>query len=93
MSSTAIAESFTGRSRRGEPVWELAMNYPLQGDWTEEEYLALETNRLVEFSDGFLEFLPMPSLIHQLIADFLHGLPGFEVSVSAVFAAADAETN
>ena len=40
-----------------------------QTHWTEEEYLALETNRLVEFIDGKLEELPMPDYIHQTIAD------------------------
>jgi Uma2 family endonuclease len=61
-------------SRRGEPAWELAMLFPDQGEWTEEEYLALDTNRLIELSDGCLEFLPMPTIFHQLIAKFLFGV-------------------
>lgn len=61
------------RSRRGEPTWELAaLEYPYQGDWTEQEYLALGTNWMVEFSDGFVEFLPMPTVFHQLTVEFLH---------------------
>ncbi len=36
--------------------------------WTEEEYLALETNYLIEFNDGILEVLPMPDFFHQSIA-------------------------
>jgi Uma2 family endonuclease len=56
----------------GEPVWEIATLYPDQGHWTEEEYLALDTNRLIEFTNGRLEFLPMPTPFHQLILDFLH---------------------
>src|SRR5713101_5604869 len=60
--------------RRGEPAWEVALLYPPQGEWTEAEYLGLDTNRLVELSDGFLEVLPMPTIFHQLIVDFLHGL-------------------
>jgi hypothetical protein len=42
-----------------------------QGLWSEEEYLALETNHLVEFSDGYLEVLPMVTLFHQRIVDYL----------------------
>src|SRR5208337_4292283 len=58
-------------SQRGEPVWELARLYPNQGEWKEADYLALETSRMVELSDGCLEFLPMPSVLHQLIVKFL----------------------
>src|SRR6516162_10299160 len=59
-------------SRRGEPAWEIALLYPPQGNWSEAEYLALGTNRLVELSDGCLEFLPMPTVFHQLLAQFLY---------------------
>jgi len=58
-------------SRRGEPAWEIALLYPTQGNWSESEYLALGTNHLVEFSDGCLEVLPMPSPFHQFIVDYL----------------------
>lgn len=56
-----------------QPVWELATLYPAQGTWTEEEYLALtdKTNRLIEFVDGDLEFLSMPTRIHQRIVKYL----------------------
>src|ERR1051326_7043182 len=64
-----------GRSAsvRGEPVWDLARLYPVQGSWTEEEYLGLSerTNRLIELSNGFLEFPPMPTVSHQTISFFL----------------------
>jgi hypothetical protein len=56
----------------GEPVWEIARLFPVQGEWTAEEYLALDTNHFVEFSDGYIEFLPMPTVAHQLILLFLH---------------------
>ena len=58
------------------PVWELATMYPPQGAWTEEEYLQLtdETNRRIEFTDGNLEFLPVPTLTHQLILVWLFEL-------------------
>jgi Uma2 family endonuclease len=58
----------------GGPAWEVALLFPPQGDWSEEEYLALDTNQLVELSDGCLEVLPMPLPFHQLIVKFLHHL-------------------
>lgn len=61
-------------SRRGEPTWELGVDAPRQGAWTEEEYLALDSNRLIEFTDGILEFLPMPKLSHARISRFLSDL-------------------
>ena len=46
---------------------------PPQGRWSEEEYLVLtdHRNRLVEFTDGFLEILPMPTDKHQSVLKFL----------------------
>jgi Uma2 family endonuclease len=68
---------FTVRRKKpkaGEPVWELARLFPNQGKWTVEDYLALDAGRLVEYSDGFLEFLPMPTMAHQDILQFLFEL-------------------
>ena len=45
-----------------EPTWEIARLFPAQGEWSAEEYLSLETNQLVEFSNGVLEFPPMPTM-------------------------------
>ncbi len=47
---------------------------PPQGRWSEDEYLVLtdHRNRLVEFTDGFLEILPMPTDKHQAILGFLY---------------------
>ena len=59
------------RSHKGDPPWEIAELYTLQGYWDEEEYLALETNRLIEFSDGFIEVLPLPTTTHQMIVLFV----------------------
>ena len=59
------------RSQRGTPTWEMARFHPHQGEWTEEQYFALDTNQLIEFNNGVLEFLPMPSQTHQRIAKFL----------------------
>jgi Uma2 family endonuclease len=49
---------------------------PPQGRWSEDEYLVLtdHRNRLVEFTDGFLEVLPMPTDKHQAILAFLNDL-------------------
>jgi Uma2 family endonuclease len=46
---------------------------PLQGHWTVEQYLLLsnQTNRLLEYTDGFIEVLPMPTQRHQAISLFL----------------------
>jgi Uma2 family endonuclease len=61
-------------SQRGEPTWEVAALYPVQGQWTEAEYLALDGNHLIELSEGSLEFLPMPTVLHQRIVQFLFDL-------------------
>ena len=50
-----------------EPTWDIAQLFPAQGHWSEEEYLALDTNHLIEFSHGQLEVLPMPTQSHQLL--------------------------
>lgn len=67
-----MANIKTPRSREYEPTWEIAHLFPNQGTWSEEEYLALDTNRLIEFSDGYLEFLEMPTQSHQRIVAFLY---------------------
>jgi Uma2 family endonuclease len=56
-----------------ELTWAVAQLFPLQGQWTEEDYLALHTNHLVELSDGVLEVLPMPTESHQSIVAYLYG--------------------
>lgn len=50
---------------QGDPAWEVAYLFPEQGGWSEQEYLDLPGNRLVEYSDGFIEVLPMPTTSHQ----------------------------
>ncbi len=68
----------------GEPSWPVALLFPLQGHWTEAEYLALQkrTNRLVELCDGSIEVLPMASPFHQRIVRFLYRL--LEACVAAL---------
>jgi len=57
-----------------EPAWEIAQLFPPQGVWSVEEYLELNTHRLVEFSHGYVEVLPMPTEIHQFIVAHLYNL-------------------
>jgi len=56
----------TGQAELDRLVAELL---PRQGQWNAEDYLWLTdlTNRLVEFTDGRLEVLPMPTPKHQAI--------------------------
>lgn len=58
---------------KSEPTWEMLSFYPAQGNWKKEQYLELtdSTNRLIEFVDGRLEFLAMPTPTHQRILLFL----------------------
>src|ERR1700722_10613409 len=58
-------------STEPELTWEIARLFPAQGDWSEEEYFELDNNHRVEYSDGFLEFLPMPTIFHQLMLQFV----------------------
>jgi Uma2 family endonuclease len=48
----------------------------LQGTWTVEQYVRLtdHAGRLIEFTDGELELLPMPTDKHQVIIAFLYRL-------------------
>jgi Uma2 family endonuclease len=55
----------------GEPTGDVAQLFPNQGAWCEWDYLNLNTNHLVEFSNGVVEFLPIPTMTHQFIALFL----------------------
>ena len=54
------------------PFWGIAFLYPDQGTWSEEEYLDLPGNHLIEFTDGNLEVLPMPTPLHQTIVTNIH---------------------
>jgi len=46
---------------------------PRQGDLSEDDYLWLtdHSRRLIEFADGYIEVLPMPTRSHQLLLKFL----------------------
>ncbi|MCC7474494.1 MAG: Uma2 family endonuclease [Pirellulales bacterium] len=60
-------------SSEPEYVWEVATLFPEQGEWLEEQYLELtdHSKRRIEFIDGRLEFLPMPTDIHETLVEFL----------------------
>ena len=47
--------------------------FPPQGAWSEEQYrwLTDRSKRLIEFTDGAVEVLPMPTRKHQAISQFL----------------------
>lgn len=65
----------TPEPKQGEPVWALAeLLHPRQGEWSESDYLHLDTNVRIEFADGSLEFISMPSNTHEAIALFFYRL-------------------
>jgi len=49
---------------------------PPQGAWSDDAYLWLtdHSNRLIEFTDGYIQELPMPTSSHQLVLLFLYDL-------------------
>lgn len=49
------ANPATSTNLIGEPTWEIARLFPNQGAWSEQEYLELKGNRLIEFSCGNVE--------------------------------------
>jgi Uma2 family endonuclease len=57
-----------------EPAWEVALLFPAQGEWSEDDYLWLtdHTRRLAEFTDGRIEVLPMPTDEHLRMVLFLY---------------------
>lgn len=69
MNSTSLPAKPLGPPN--EPAWDIALLYPTQGNWTEDDYLELDTSRLVEFSHGYVEVLPMPTKAHQRIVRYL----------------------
>jgi Uma2 family endonuclease len=69
----AVTQPSTGLPSNQEWKDVLEEILPCQGEWSEEEYLVLTDHRkrLVEFTDGFLEVLPMPTAKHQKLLKFL----------------------
>jgi Uma2 family endonuclease len=67
------AHSETERSLTEEWKDVLEEIIPRQGEWSDEEYLVLtdHRSRLVEFTDGFVEVLSMPTKKRQMLLKFL----------------------
>jgi Uma2 family endonuclease len=72
-SVTAMSAAPSSLPYEGDYAWGIAALFPEQGEWSEEEYLDLtdDTNGRVEFTDGRLEFLSMPSELHQELVELL----------------------
>src|SRR5262249_17365979 len=62
-----------GLPQEPEYAWEVATLFPVQGRWSEAEYFDLTdtSKRRIEFADGRLEFLPMPTVVHESLVRFL----------------------
>src|SRR4051794_38057972 len=74
MSSLSTYPSITP-ARPGEPVREITDYLPSQGSWTERQYLSLFTHaRGVEFNNGMIEVLPVPTKSHQLVIQWFFKL-------------------
>src|SRR2546429_2972661 len=60
-----------------EPAWEVALLFPAQGEWSEDDYVWLtdHTRCLVEFTDGHIEVLPMLTDAHQRLVLLLYRAP------------------
>ena len=76
ITTTTAAGSTTSRTSQTELNALLCDVMPPQGCWSEALYLWLTdwTNRLIEFTDGTVELLPMPTVEHQAILSFLNRL-------------------
>ena len=74
--STTAADSTTASTSQAELNAFLCDSMPPQGCWGDEHYLWLtdRTRRLVEFTDGYVELLPMPTVAHQAILSLLNDL-------------------
>ena len=64
----------TPMQAEAEPTWDIAQLFPAQGQWDEDEYLALETNHLIEYTHGNLEVLATPTWPHQRLVAALFQL-------------------
>ena len=53
------------------PAWDIAYLFPDQGQWSEADYLELDGGCLIEFTDGNIEVLPIPTPTHQRIVFWL----------------------
>lgn len=70
----SIASSPHSVTEEPIPVWGIAQFFPPQGGWTEDDYNAIDAKRSLEFKDGKLEVLPIPTVSHELIVQYLYHL-------------------
>ena len=78
--AVAPAAGVAARPAPAAPASQEALNallrevLPRQGAWSEDAYLWLtdQSNRLIEFTDGCIEELPMPTSTHQAVLLFLY---------------------
>jgi Uma2 family endonuclease len=72
--SIAVRPSQRGFEVVGEPTWDVARLFPVQGTWSVSNYLALtdHTQQFVEFTDGVVKVLEMPTDAHQDVLDFIY---------------------
>jgi Uma2 family endonuclease len=70
MTASSFATAQTSQEQLDDLVLELLA---AQGQWEEDAYiwLADKANRLIEFTDGYIEVLPMPTDDHQLLSQYL----------------------
>jgi Uma2 family endonuclease len=60
------------KSKVGEPAWALALLFPVQGRWTDEEFLRFDDrDRQIELANGCFEFLPFVTMWHATIVMWL----------------------
>src|SRR5690606_9561810 len=64
----------TSSQRKPGPAYPILELFPEQGQWSEEAYLRLtdHAKKLVEYTDGCIEVLPMPTENHQHVLAYLY---------------------
>ena len=74
---TTTEPATTAPASRQRPLASLLCDLlPSQGNWSDDAYLRLtdHTSRLIEFTDGHVQELPMPTDTHQAVLAFLYRL-------------------
>jgi Uma2 family endonuclease len=63
----------TSAEQPREPAWDIARLFPDQGTWSVDDYFELTNseNHRVEFDNGNIEVLAMPTEVHEAIVQFL----------------------
>ena len=74
--ATSTATSMTAATSQAALDGLLRDILPRQGCWSDEAYLWLTDHgrRPIEFTDGRIEELPLPTFTHQAVLSFLHSL-------------------